>query len=73
MASRLGLKPWEREEMEPAEIREMYDGMIWRLSRTSEIVAIQTWAIRGMLTSEERLDSILDLFPYYVKDSDGKS
>jgi len=71
MASRLGLKPWEREDLEPAELSEMYEGMLWRHSRQVELVAIQTWLIRAMMTSEEKLDSILGAFPYYMKDDNG--
>ena len=65
MAARLGLRPWERDRLEPVEIREMYDGMMWRHSRQVEVVAIQTWLIRAMMTSDEKLDSILGAFPYY--------
>ena len=69
MAARLGLKPWEREELEPAEIGAMYEGMLWRHSRAVEAVAVQTWLVRKMVTSEEKLDDVLAVFPYYKKDS----
>jgi len=68
MAARLGLKPWERDRLEPVEIREMYDGMIWRHSRQVELVAIQTWLVRAMMTKDEKLATILDSFPYYERE-----
>ena len=68
MAARLGLKPWERERLEPVEIRELYEGMIWRHSRQVELVAIQTWLIRAMMSSEEKLKPIIDCFPYYEQE-----
>jgi hypothetical protein len=66
MASRLGLKPWEREALEPVEIREMYDGMIWRHSRLVELFGVQTWLVRAMMTDKEKRDDVLACFPYYI-------
>lgn len=31
MAARVGLRPWERDRMTPAEVRDLYDGHVWRV------------------------------------------
>ena len=71
MAARLGLKPAERDELQPAEIWELYNGMMWRHSRQIEIAATHALLVRAMLTSDDDRDGILSMFPYYRKDSDG--
>jgi len=68
MAARLGLAPWDRDRLQPAEIWELYDGMMWRHSRQIELVAIQTMYIRTMMSDKDRLDDILQSFPYYRRD-----
>ncbi len=71
MASRIGLKPWEFERLTPREIRELYNGMMWRHSRLIETVATHALLVRAMLVEKDNRDDILSLFPFYQKDSDG--
>ncbi len=72
MAVRLGLKPWESERLTPREIRELYDGMMWRHSRQIEIAATHALLVRAMLVEKDDRDDLLSMFPYYRKDSDGQ-
>lgn len=54
--------------MEPAEVWEMYDGMMWRHSRQVELVATHAFLVRSMLSGEEKYDAILGMFPYYQRE-----
>lgn len=69
MAARLGLSPRDRDQLQPSEIRDLYDGLLWRRSREIEIVAAQTRIIvQSVLGGDATLEDFCLMFPGYVRD-----
>jgi len=60
MAARLGLRPWERDRMAPAEVFELWDGYLWR--HQFEMVALAqgvTW-LRAMLDDKASFTKVAE-------------
>ena len=65
MASRLGLFPWERDRLAPAELKELWDGYVWRRSRDMEVWSRGLYWLRSMMDPEADDDKIVESMPGY--------
>ena len=65
MASRLGLLPWERDRLSPAELKDLWDGWTWRYSRGIEALSMATLWLRSMMDSETDFEGIINSMPGY--------
>ena len=58
MAARLGLKPWERDRMTPMEIKDMWNGMEWRLDQQRHIAAVGVSYVLAAWVTPPPIDEI---------------
>ena len=65
MAARLGLMPWDARRLQPAELKDLFDGWLWRRSRDMEVLGMAVAWLRCMMDSETTVDHIMDSFPGY--------
>ena len=65
MASRLGLLPWERDRLSPAELKELWEGFTWRRSRNIEVVASVVLWLVSLMTDKIDYGDILRSMPGY--------
>lgn len=65
MASRLGILPWDRENLSPAEIKDLWEGWQWRRSRDMEVLAQALMWLISLQTAEGDYDKVLMSLPGY--------
>lgn len=66
MAARLGLLPWEREKLTPAELKELWEARVYMRSRDMEMMAnCVLWLMKGFGASEVDFDNIVASMPGY--------
>lgn len=68
MAARLGLLPWERDRLAPVQLKELWDGWVWRRSRDMEAtVTALLWVMKAQGVSNNDVDylKLIESMPGY--------
>lgn len=64
-AGRLGLMPWERDRLSPAELDVLEEGRKWRRSRDMEVLAEAVMWVISCHTAEAEYEKVLASMPGY--------
>lgn len=65
MANRLGLLPWDRDRLSPAELKELWEGWHWRRSRDMEVLGKALVYLMSMMSPDVDYDKIVSSLPGY--------